>query len=1100
MKTTFNRSQWTSIRTITAGDLASPVYWAFALILVGLLLGESRVLAQHAPQVNDANSQSMQQQSPNQTPSHHHFPKHYQHSHHHHVLNKWPNDQRANVSYVEEYVEVTDRERIELNIRVETVSGFNAGGTIRIPKNSVVTDGTQQYLFVENGERFDRVPVSVVSRDSGTMEIADNGRVFPGQMIAVSGVPELREKSKTELIRNAIVPHAGHAHKSPSSIVRPLKFEAAELLAKGNVATAQEQLAQLYIEFGHYDAAIDQLKVAISHFASDTNLLSRHTDAVNLLARVYLEMGQFVEAKQLLDENVVRLSSETIDVSGSTKQTDTLGDTLALLAELYRETGDFKQAETFHSQILKRRRDLFGEEHRQYAVALHNYGIFKWRQERFQFAEELLQRELQITEELAPNSRDSAHSRESLALAKMSLGKLSEAASLFQAALKIYDSLPGNERDRYRTLSNLAFLHIFDGKHDEALTLFSEAANGRKALLGEEHLDYADTLADAARLRLMRGEFERAVAATRHSLAITRRSLELTSAAQSERQQLAMASLFRDRLDLLLTAAEKAPETASDTFSEILAWKGSTLVRQRAMRQLSQQESIASKYKQLQVITMRIASLTRTTPSSTEEIAAWKATLSSMMSQKESVEAELSQASVDFDFSRTSPSLASLAGALPKDAVLVDYFAYDKLSPHPTKGQFQRSPSLMASIVKPGGSVKLVYFGSATVIAGAIDTWRETFGISPESRSAGRRLRRAIWEPILPAIGDATTILVSNDGPLGRLPLAALPGRAENSYLIEDHRIAMVPVPQMIPSLVTRSERRELPKHLLVMGDVDYDDPAQGLLAVNQTPSPLPWDRGGMSRARAGSESFARLQHTAGEIAVIERLYKNQGWSKSDGIVILDRQDATEARFRELAPQCYQLHLATHGFFAAPSVSSADNSQSPPSAKRLVGEDGFTIRGVSPGLLSGLAFSGANAKPQPNRDDGILTADEIAFLPLDGVELVVLSACETGLGEVAGGEGLLGIQRSFQVSGARTTVASLWKVPDLATRLLMEQFYKNYWGKEKMSRLDAMRAAQLWVLNHPDDLRGVSRDAEELRNRKTPPEYWGAFVLSGDWR
>ena len=99
------------------------------------------------------------------------------------------------------------------------------------------------------------------------------------------------------------------------------------------------------------------------------------------------------------------------------------------------------------------------------------------------------------------------------------------------------------------------------------------------------------------------------------------------------------------------------------------------------------------------------------------------------------------------------------------------------------------------------------------------------------------------------------------------------------------------------------------------------------------------------------------------------------------------------------------------------------------------------LTGTNPDLLSGLAFAGANCEPVPGEDDGIMTAQEIAFLRLDGVETAVLSACQTGLGEFAGGEGLIGIQRAFQVAGVRTTVASLWKVDDQATRKLMELFY-----------------------------------------------------------
>jgi CHAT domain-containing protein len=133
-------------------------------------------------------------------------------------------------------------------------------------------------------------------------------------------------------------------------------------------------------------------------------------------------------------------------------------------------------------------------------------------------------------------------------------------------------------------------------------------------------------------------------------------------------------------------------------------------------------------------------------------------------------------------------------------------------------------------------------------------------------------------------------------------------------------------------------------------------------------------------------------------------------------------------------------------------------------------------------------------------DDGILTAEEIGFLPLGGAQLVVLSACESGLGESAGGEGLLGIQRAFQVAGARTTIATLWKVNDEATRRIMEEFYRNYLERE-MSPLEALRAAQLWALNNPQLVaRGADSPADAAMTSRLPPQFWAAFTLSGDWR
>jgi CHAT domain-containing protein len=175
--------------------------------------------------------------------------------------------------------------------------------------------------------------------------------------------------------------------------------------------------------------------------------------------------------------------------------------------------------------------------------------------------------------------------------------------------------------------------------------------------------------------------------------------------------------------------------------------------------------------------------------------------------------------------------------------------------------------------------------------------------------------------------------------------------------------------------------------------------------------------------------------------------------------------------------------------------------------------------------LCGLVLARANESA-----DGLLSAEEVTLLDLRGCELAVLSACETGLGTVAGGQGVLGLQRAFHAAEARATLTSLWSVSDAATSVLMEEFYKNCWRK-KMTRLEALRQAQFTILNNPalmDDrrafllaemrkrdpkrkeivLRGPAKVARLLpgggkagpRDRKprTSPTFWAAFVLSGD--
>jgi CHAT domain-containing protein len=181
------------------------------------------------------------------------------------------------------------------------------------------------------------------------------------------------------------------------------------------------------------------------------------------------------------------------------------------------------------------------------------------------------------------------------------------------------------------------------------------------------------------------------------------------------------------------------------------------------------------------------------------------------------------------------------------------------------------------------------------------------------------------------------------------------------------------------------------------------------------------------------------------------------------------------------------LHLATHGFFLNGDCAAA------PSGTRGVG--GLSSGGPrrpsgNPLLRSGLALAGANRRSLagPSEDDGILTAEEVASLDLSGVEWAVLSACDTGVGEIHAGEGVFGLRRAFQVAGARTVVMSLWSVDDQATRAWMKALYEGRFQR-RLSTADAVHQASLSVLR--------DRRAKGL---STHPFFWAAFVAAGDWR
>jgi CHAT domain-containing protein len=389
-------------------------------------------------------------------------------------------------------------------------------------------------------------------------------------------------------------------------------------------------------------------------------------------------------------------------------------------------------------------------------------------------------------------------------------------------------------------------------------------------------------------------------------------------------------------------------------------------------------------------------------------------------------------------------------------------------------------------------------------IAAAIDRWRAEFaaeGPPPGANPSdpGKELRRLIWQPLEPHLVGVNAVLVSPDGVLNRFSLAALPGSKPNTYLIEDLPLAVVPVPQLLPQLLGTSPETGGPNQpassLLVMGDIDFGAPP----GQAQRPSSQFVPAGHSAVRGSRALQFAPLAGTAAETAAIRTVFEQTHLGGTASTV--RGPAATEQAFRSQAPGKRYLHLATHGFFAPPELKSVLGSPS----TRSGGLDGMNR--IHPGLLSGLALAGANRGTEnvagsPLGDDGILTALEVAEMDLRSADLVVLSACETGLGRVAGGEGLLGLQRAFQMAGARTVVASLWKVDDEATQELMKVFYDNLWRKQ-LQPLQALRQAQLSILNGRTAV-GRSRGVGEVeavpvagKKARAHPRLWAAWVLSG---
>jgi CHAT domain-containing protein len=366
------------------------------------------------------------------------------------------------------------------------------------------------------------------------------------------------------------------------------------------------------------------------------------------------------------------------------------------------------------------------------------------------------------------------------------------------------------------------------------------------------------------------------------------------------------------------------------------------------------------------------------------------------------------------------------ANALPERTARVDFLIF--MRPLPTAGKQERR--LLAFVLVKGKKAALFDLGAMDAIDSAAVAWRRSLLAEKVDAASAAMLRARLWQPLEKALAGMTTVLISPDGVLGQIPFAALPGRKPGTYLIEEVAIGFTAHP---------GQARSRGKGLLILANLDYGKPADG----------------GAWTARPGTREEAR-----GITAAFRAAYP------ADPILSLRGEDGTKAellkelRRREL-PRF--VHLATRGYFR-PEVRSPRNQL--------------------PLLQIGLALAGANR----SSESGILTGEEVVNLDLHAVELAVLSADETALGMLARAQPPLSMARAFHGAGAQNVLACLWGAGNETAKVLMVHFYEQLWGK-KLSKLQALRQAQLFVLKNPDKVRPKAT--------ASPPLWWAGWVLSG---
>jgi CHAT domain-containing protein/Tfp pilus assembly protein PilF len=872
-------------------------------------------------------------------------------------------------------------------------------------------------------------------------------------------------------------------------------------------AASLNNLANMYADMGDYVRAEPLAREATETIRAALGL--HHPDyasSLNNLASLYDHMGDYARAdplyRQAMEIRRAALGGHHPDYAQS----------LNNLAFLYDETGDHARAEPLYRQAMEIRRAALGARHPDYAQSLNNLARLYDEAGDDARAEPLYRQALDIKRAaLGEHHPDYATGLNNLAGVYEDVGDDARAESMYRQALAIERAALGEHHPDYATsLNNLAGLYLAVGDRARAEPLYRQASEIDRTALGEHHPQYAADISNLACVYHQMGDDARAAPLARQALGITARQADLTAAVQSERQQLLSAEAASSYANIFLTASTAVPADAA--YDALLPAKGLVSLRQQKIRAVQggpADPATAALRAELASASGRLSRQSRAAAAGPTTRAATdaRASIDQLSERVEQLQRDLAAKDAAYRQSRDQlrRTAAEVAAALPPDAVLVDVREYEPLwrAGHP------RELRLAAFVARHGQPVARVELGAASPVEAAVDQWRQTFGAGATGVAAATTLRQLIWQPLLdhagPQMAGATTVLFSPDGALGRFPLAALPGERPGTYLIDDLAVADVAVPAALPELLAPSTRPASPPSLLLVGDVDYGA-AAGKPPTTEPAALASAEPLRRSAARGANERFGMLPGTRTEIAAVGQQFA-EAFPKGAEVELQGGQ-ATVSAVRADVARARWVHIATHGFFADPSKRSAvatDNGRPTSMLDRLGGDDRVT--GFHPGLLSGLALAGANAPT--DADDGILTALEMEELDLSGVDLAVLSACDTGLGKSAGGEGLLGLQRSLQVAGAHTVVASLWQVDDEATQRLMARFYDNVWrpGKDgrPLGKLAALREAQLWLRSQTlssaahRGLAGAAADDGGSAGQ-LPPRYWAAFVLSGDWR
>jgi len=831
-------------------------------------------------------------------------------------------------------------------------------------------------------------------------------------------------------------------------------------------------------------------------------------DSLNNIAVNFMRQGDYNSA----ETHFLRALAIREKNYGSVHQD--VASSLHSLGALRYFLGNFDAAEANLRAAIQIRIKIFGENHPLVATTLTSLGAVYGNAGVSETAETCFQRALKIQEQsLGPDHIEVANTLLNLAALYTKRMEWEKAEPLYQRALPIIEKTFGAEHlEAAKCRNGLGWMYQVQHRLDEAEPLRLSALEIFRKSLGSNHPETLELINEMSSLYLSMDRISDALKYEDEYRQGTRRHIDRVLSGLSTNEQTQFLRRF------YVEGFQQSLNFGMQFFDnpQAVDLSAAWLVNGKAVAQeaMSKQSTLARDLRDPAGIT--IANQLKETRRSLATLAMTIAAENQAEPQRKrqydllSNELRLSRQLKPFlplkdDKANEWVTLEQLRQAIPGNAVFIDYARIDRyrFDLHGLEKSWD-VPHYVVWISQSVGKnpTKVIDLGDAKEIDELVKTAQRqiqaasgpqgTIALDTEevaNRSAMKslgELASKIWFPIIEDLGSANNVTISPDGDLWLVPWTALPAKlGSEKFILEDYSLRLVVSGR---DLVKPSSKFETQSAVVVANPLFEHPGSENKLpslnaALNGTPPPETLTtRGFLANSRL--PTVASLPNTAVEAIAIQPNMERYVGKKA---TLYQDAAANEKVIKKIfRPKV--LSFATHGFFLSNQVNEKpkENDQGGTGASQPVkNASPQNLTDENPLLRCGLLLAGCNDKVVPlGEDDGILTGAEIIDMDLRGTELVVLSACETGLGDVKNGEGVAGLRQAFQLAGAQTVIATLWQVPDRDSALIMSSFFENL--ADGQTKSTALRNAQLDRI-----------ESRRQRYGAAHPFYWAAWTITG---